>query len=98
MERNEWEKHIEACSKSGISQKEYCIENHLNFSTFKYWRSRLKKGKTNSLKIIEVPVKLVNNNSPEIKIMLSNGITISVNPGVNKEIIKQYAESLMEIS
>ena len=96
MERNEWEKHIEACSKSGISQKEYCIENHLNFSTFKYWRSRLKKGKTNCPKIIEVPVKPVNNNSPEINIMLLNGIKISVSCDINPEIIKPYVSLLRE--
>jgi hypothetical protein len=94
-----WNDHLSRCKNTGASQKEYCRSNNLNYHTFKYWQNKLKKEKVNGAGkgFVEIPVKGLYGNT-EIKIMLSNGITISVNPGVNKEIIKQYAESLMEIS
>lgn len=91
-----WKEHLSRCKNTGTSQKEYCINNSLNYHTFKYWQNKLKK-ENNNKGFIEIPVKGLHDN-PEIKILLSNGITVSVNPDVDKEIVKQYVESLIEIS
>jgi lambda repressor-like predicted transcriptional regulator len=32
--------HVEACKTSGLSQKSYCRQNDLKYSTFKNWTSR----------------------------------------------------------
>jgi hypothetical protein len=32
--------HIDACTRSGLSQKEYCQEHGISYSTFGYYRMR----------------------------------------------------------
>lgn len=91
-----WAEHILRCSNSEISQKEYCSSNELNYNTFKYWQNKLKKENSNSSGFIELPIQSLSGNS-EIKITLSNGITISVNPSINPDSVKQYIKSLKEI-
>jgi len=36
---------IELWKESGISQKKYCLQNHLSFNTFKYWQKKYQKDK-----------------------------------------------------
>lgn len=43
-----WQQHIENCSRSSLSQRQYCIRNLLALSTFTYWKRRLNKGKQQS--------------------------------------------------
>lgn len=38
-----WERHMKAYESSGLSKKEYCKKHKLNFHTFDYWRSNLRK-------------------------------------------------------
>jgi hypothetical protein len=34
---------IELWKESGLSLKNYCVHNHIAFSTFKYWQKKLQK-------------------------------------------------------
>lgn len=36
-----WREHIEACGRSGLTQREYCERFGLALSTFQLWRRRL---------------------------------------------------------
>lgn len=40
-----WRQHIEDCSRSHLSQYEYCRTHDLALSTFSYWKRRLIAGK-----------------------------------------------------
>lgn len=40
-----WQQHIEECSRSSLSQKQYCSRNFLALSTFTYWKRKLETGK-----------------------------------------------------
>jgi len=37
-----WQKHIEECKRSGLSQNKYCNAHSLALSTFGYWKKRLR--------------------------------------------------------
>jgi hypothetical protein len=39
----EWRGIIAECKSSGSSQKDFCKEKDLSFSTFQYWRTRINK-------------------------------------------------------
>lgn len=41
--RDMWKKHIANQRSSGLSRKKWCDANDINFHTFAYWVSRLKK-------------------------------------------------------
>ena len=45
-----WQQHFDSWKNSGLSQRDYCTQNALAFSSFGYWRNRLKiKGATGKL-------------------------------------------------
>ncbi|MBF0290333.1 MAG: hypothetical protein HQM14_21175 [SAR324 cluster bacterium] len=41
--REYWERHIVEWRNSGLSQAQYCRENHLNYQLFCKWKKRSKK-------------------------------------------------------
>lgn len=41
--QQEWAAHIEACPKSGLTQKDYCQKHGLKQSQFWYWQSKLNR-------------------------------------------------------
>ncbi|WP_415857826.1 IS66 family insertion sequence element accessory protein TnpA, partial [Leptospira weilii] len=54
----DWPKEFEAFSKSGLSQREYCKERRLKYTTFRYhWERRLKKQDKDGF--VEVPNSVV---------------------------------------
>ncbi|WP_036058461.1 hypothetical protein [Leptospira sp. P2653] len=55
----DWPKEFESFSKSGLSQREYCKERRLKYTTFRYhWERRLKKQDKDGF--VEVPNSVVN--------------------------------------
>ena len=51
-----WNRHIEACGKSGVSRRSYCESNNLPLSTFSYWKRRLAdEGSKEKRCLVEVP-------------------------------------------
>ena len=49
--RRYWEAHIERWQHSGMTQKDYCRDNGLKWSTFHYWRKRIEE--------LSAPVQLI---------------------------------------
>lgn len=39
-----WRSHMESYEESGLSQLEYCRRSDISYSSFQYWRNRLKSG------------------------------------------------------
>jgi len=58
MEQKEklWTARIDEWKRSGLSQRQYCEENHLALATFWWWRKRLKaQERASTSGFIEIP-------------------------------------------
>ncbi|QDK23226.1 hypothetical protein FHG68_11005 [Leptospira weilii] len=54
----DWPKEFEAFSKSGLSQREYCKERRLKYTTFRYhWERRFKRPDGDGF--VEIPSSVV---------------------------------------
>ena len=67
-----WQQHIDSWKNSGLSQQNYCKQNELTFSSFGYWRGRLKKNQAASGKLIPVSIS----RASLINIYLPSGVRI----------------------
>ena len=67
-----WQQHFKDWQQSGLSQRDYCKQHNLTFSSFGYWRSRLKANSTADSKLIPVSVS----RPTSINIYLPSGIRI----------------------
>ena len=68
-----WKQHIEAWRESQLSQRVYCDQNKLSFSSFGYWRKRLQTNKNAEKKLIPVTVM---RSLPSINIYLPTGMRL----------------------
>ena len=72
-----WQQHFECWKQSGLSQRDYCKQHKLTFSSFGYWRNRLKTSRTTDAtagKLIPVSIS----RPVSVNIYLSSGIRIEV--------------------
>ena len=85
--------HVRSWEASGLSKKEYCHRQHLNYSTFKNWTSR---DKINEGKFIPVKLKTGDDapGQPVLKVSFPNGVVVTCHPGMGLEqivgLIKLY--------
>jgi hypothetical protein len=80
---------IELWKESGISQKKYCTQNHLSFSTFKYWQKKYQRDKKEQLRKssrsfipVHIPSEAITTALPDIDpgcitISYPNGILVN---------------------
>jgi hypothetical protein len=53
-----WAARIDEWKRSGLTQRQYCEENHLALATFSWWRKRLKQdGSRSSEAFVEIPIE-----------------------------------------
>jgi hypothetical protein len=53
-----WAARIDEWKRSGVSQPQYCEDNHLALATFSWWRKRLKQQRSRSGDaFVEIPVE-----------------------------------------
>jgi hypothetical protein len=91
---------IELWKESGLSQKKYCSQNNLSFSTFKYWQKKYQKdlgndkAKVSSHSFIPVHIpKAITTNITDITpgnitITYPNGITIDCPVNIRVELLR----------
>lgn len=51
-----WQQHFKNWQSSGLPQRDYCKQNQLSFSSFGYWRNRLKTNSRTEGKLIPIRV------------------------------------------
>ena len=74
-----WSRIVKDWSQSGLTQKEYCRKNKINFYKFQYWRKKTPKDPGRMLVKISNSIKpFSENSSSRCHIKLPNGITIRV--------------------
>lgn len=82
-----WAARIDEWKRSGVSQRQYCEDNHLTLGTFSWWRTRLKqRGIRSNETFVEIPIKRAVSTSVGRSGSLTIGIghyTITVNGSVD---------------
>ncbi len=80
MERNQarqafWKTHLEQCSESGMTQREYCRQNDLIAHRFTYWKIKFKNK--------NLPVEFVQV-SPEAVRIHPSDLKLNIRPGLHE--------------
>lgn len=96
--RRYWSERISAWKSSGLSQKQFCSDNGLNFSTFKYWHVQLKadltKEKRSFIKVASRDMNVdMTNHQPRIQIRTHNAC-INLYSHANDDLIKWVLRSM----
>ena len=55
MRSANWAGLIQECLSSGLSKKEWCLQNHVNEKSFYYWKCKIREEAYKS-QVIEKPV------------------------------------------
>jgi len=74
-----WKRYYISFLKSGLTQREFCKQNNLNYWSFNQWKRRFDKSDQDS-SMQELSLKLpdkINQNDP-IEIVLNNNIRLSI--------------------
>lgn len=95
-----WQVRVDAWLSSGLSQSEFCRQNHLKNSQFGYWKKALRGTQESS---VFVPISLPaitpdiakkENNDQGLTVRLSNGIGIELSGSFNSELLAQAVVAL----
>ena len=82
MTRQEWLKKIDAYESSGLTQKRFCKENGLSFSSFQYYRKDYLSDKQTPLESKEnngfISISMNSVKQDNFTLCLPNGVKISV--------------------
>ena len=54
MRVREWSQIIQDCNASGLTKKEWCLQNHINEKSFYYWQRVIRRA---TLAACQLPVK-----------------------------------------
>ena len=90
MEHKEklWAARIDEWKRSGLSQRQYCEENHLALATFGWWRKRLKTQECASASgFIEIPPSrslVTENTTASILHIVVGGYTVAITGAVDR--------------
>lgn len=84
-----WQQHIEGWQQSALSQKAYCRQHKLSFSSFGYWRTRLNET-TPGKKLIPVTLS---RSAGVVTIFLPAGIRMEVPMHALSEVLPIVCQS-----
>ncbi len=85
-------------SSSGLSQRRFCEQREISFSTFGYWRRQLREGSENELPSPFVPVEIkpahASPSRSHYEVRLEDGIRIRVPSDFESECLGRLIELL----
>ena len=87
-----WQEHIDAWQTSGQSQTEYCMQQEIKESTFRYWQTKLSRKEC----FIEIPVKLESEST--INIIIKDTVKLQVQKGFDPNLLIQVVKTLERLS
>ena len=96
-----WQEHIERWRNSGMTQKDYCRQNGLKWSTFHYWKQRLRE-KSSSLNIVQVSLgPLGSNNSVQdwhgLVLLIGDRYKVQVGDEFNPAALARLVQTLGQL-
>lgn len=54
----EWSRHFSDQKSSGLNAKQYCINNHISYHSFNYWKNQLKEAVVDQMMPDIVPLPI----------------------------------------
>jgi hypothetical protein len=102
-----WSAAVRAWEKSGLTQREFCQNQGLGTSTFRYWKKELataKKNKIQQQELIPVAISISDassgqtNSSSLISLTASGRYRIDIHDGFHPETLEQVLRILERIS
>jgi len=89
-----WQQHIQAWAQSKLPQKAYCQQSNISYTSFGYWRTRLKRQENPVPKWLPVTFT-----RPTMVMMtISMGIRIEVPASALAEVLPVIVRSQQEVS
>ena len=97
-----WRKHQEKWVRSGLSQSNYCEQEGVKSSSFRYWRSRILSEEapkpTLRFSTLESPQALGKPHlTPSIQMALPNGIRIGIDNSVSTSLLNHVLSFVREL-
>ena len=96
-----WSDRVAAWKQSGLSQHAYCEQQQLIYSTFAYWRGRLKKLEAcdNSDSGVNfLPVTLKQESAAALTLWINDRHSIAINPGFDPELLARVVQTVQRIA
>jgi hypothetical protein len=100
IKRRQWQAHLYAWGRSGLTQNEYCKQHNLSSSKFCYWKKKLTQQSKPSVSFIPVPICTSEksahpvNNDSGLTIFLKSGIRIRLNNSFNSQALANAVSAL----
>lgn len=102
MTIEDWKRIIKKWGNSGISQKEFCKQQRISYSSFKYWRKRITKilvfPAFKEIEIVKKKPAISANQKLPININLPGNITISIPLNLEEQTILLLVKLLKGIA
>lgn len=99
--REHWKQHIESWQASDMLQSEYCRRHNLSYHRFIYWKKRFIQTETGT-KFVPLNLGPFAGKRPlqsgcPLRLVLSDGFTIEVNPGFDPQLLSQLIITLQRL-
>ncbi len=94
INRRHWKEHIEVCSQSNQTQKEYCLQQQLNLASFQRWRRIFKadEREVSPTPVAFLPVRIEEPTSAQLTVVINSTLRIEIparfDPSTLKELIQ----------
>ncbi len=96
-----WLARVTAWKDSGLSQKKYCDQEQLTYTTFVYWRGRLKQladdGSTSG-KVNFVPVMFKQEGDAKLTLQINGLHGVDIYPGFDPVLLGQVIRVVQQIT
>ena len=95
-----WSGHVASWEASGLSQQRYCDQHQLIYSTFVYWRSRLKqlKDKQPTTESVHfVPVKIKQEARSPLMLEIRSHYRIEISPGFDPALLSKVIQVVQQL-
>lgn len=99
--RNFWRQHIDNWASGNVSQKKYCEQENLSFSSFSWWRNRGFKNKSYKTMTF-VPATIINDPQPlqnqDLQLVFPNRLKLVLPATLPTKDLINLIQSLGELS
>jgi len=95
-----WSERIAAWKISGLSQQKYCDQTQLTYSTFVYWRGRLKRLESEDVdsgKVSFVPVKFKQEETSLLRLKIGDRYRIEIQQGFDPDLLNQVIQVVQQV-
>jgi hypothetical protein len=96
-----WSDRIAAWKDSGLSQRHYCDRHQLTYSTFVYWRGRLKqlnRDNHTAGKVSFLPVKFKQEDQATLILRINDRHSIEIHPGFDPDLLGKVIQAVQKVA